>query len=313
MRSGGFRRVQARRLIDWIVTTPTQRSGVLAVTGTIGDGFTDEYAGNRDVYALLGIVRIVQTELIFTFQSWRYLCMSTQLALLDASLGETPAERNVRRELDAEIDVYKLSEGRFPPTVPASDWQYNGVVISGSQTSVYDDVDWIHESTEWVRQVHAADVPTLGLCWGHQFLAQALGGRVVDMGEHELGYRAITRVGEDPLFEGLSQEFVSFETHSDRVAELPPGASTIARNDYGLQAFRLDSTWGVQFHPEYDRETAEWVVSNKNLDDDRARTVLAGITEERVAKAAATKRLFDNFLAVVGSHQPVQRGHWPRV
>jgi GMP synthase (glutamine-hydrolysing) len=232
--------------------------------------------------------------------------MTARLALLDASLGETPAERNIRRELDAEFDVYKLSEGRFPPAVSASDWRYDGVVISGSQTSVYDDVDWIHEATEWVRRVHAADIPTLGLCWGHQFLAQALGGRVVDMGEHELGYRTITRVGEDPLFEGVSQGFVSFETHSDRVAELPSGARTLARNDYGLQAFRLGSTWGVQFHPEYDQETAEWVISGKDLDDDRARTVLADITEERIAEAAATKRLFDNFLAVVDSHQPVQ-------
>jgi GMP synthase (glutamine-hydrolysing) len=232
--------------------------------------------------------------------------MTVRIAVLDASIGDTPAERNLRRELDADVDVYAVSEGVFPPAVSARDWRYDGVVVSGSQTSAYDDYDWIHETTEWARRVHAADVPILGLCWGHQFLAQALGGRVVDMGDHELGYRTITRVGEDPLFEGLSREFVSFETHSDRVAELPPGARTLARNDYGLQAFRLGSAWGVQFHPEYDRETAEWVVSGKDLEDDRVQSLLADITEERVAEAAATKSLFDNFLTVVDSHQPVQ-------
>jgi len=232
--------------------------------------------------------------------------MDLRIALLDASLGDTPAERNVRRELDATVDAYKLSEGHLPPAVTTPDWDYDGVVISGSQTSVYDDRNWIHEATAWLRNAHAADVPALGVCWGHQFLAQALGGRVVDMGEHELGYRGVRRAGEDPLFEGIPREFTSFETHSDRVAELPPGARTLARNDYGVQAFRLGSAWGVQFHPEYDRDTAEWVVRGKDLPDGRLRAVLDGITEETVAEAETAKRVFDNFLAFAADHQPVR-------
>jgi GMP synthase (glutamine-hydrolysing) len=228
--------------------------------------------------------------------------VTARFALLDASLGETPAERNIRRELDAEVEVYKLSEGQLPPAVSASDWQYDGVVISGSQTSVYDDLDWVHEATGWVQGVHTADIPVLGICWGHQFLARALGGRVVDMGEYELGYRTVDRVGDDPLLEGVSREFVGFETHSDRVAELPPGARALARNDYGLQAFRLGSAWGVQFHPEYDRETAEWVVRGKNLPDDRTAAVLDDITDEAVARAETASRVFDNFRTIAASH-----------
>ncbi|MFB6150385.1 MAG: type 1 glutamine amidotransferase [Haloarculaceae archaeon] len=237
--------------------------------------------------------------------------MTTRIALLDASVGDTPAERNFRRELDAEVDAYKLSEGAFPPSVSATDWRYDGVVVSGSQTSVYDDRDWIHEATEWFRRAHAADVPTLGVCWGHQFVAQALGGRVVDMGEYELGYRAVERVGEDPLFEGVPERFTSFETHSDRVAELPAGATTLARNDVGVQAFRVRSAWGVQFHPEYDRETAEWVTEGKDLPDQRIRGVLDGITDEAVAEAAAARRAFDNFVTFADGHQPVTRARRP--
>lgn len=233
--------------------------------------------------------------------------MTPTIAVLDASLGDTPAERNLRRELDAEIDVFKLSEGQVPPVVSAGDWRYDGVVISGSQTSVYDDHDWIHETTEWIRRVHAADVPTLGVCWGHQFLAQALGGRIVDMGEYELGYRTITRLGEDRLFEGITQRFTAFETHSDRIAELPSGAVTLAQNDFGVQAFRVGRAYGVQFHPEYDRETAEWVTQNKDLPDDRIQAVLDGITDETVADADATKHVFDNFLNIAKTHQPERK------
>jgi GMP synthase (glutamine-hydrolysing) len=233
--------------------------------------------------------------------------MSVKIAVLDASIGDTPAERNLRRELDAEVDVFKLSEGVFPPAVSARDWRYDGVVVSGSQTSVYDDHDWIHEATEWVRRAHAADVPILGICWGHQFLAQALGGRIVDMGEYELGYREVDRVGEDPLFEGVPERFTSFETHSDRVAELPPGAKTLARNDVGLQAFRVGCAWGVQFHPEYDRQTAEWVIEGKGLPDDRTELLLDRVTEETAAAAETATRVFDNFVEFAATHQPVTR------
>jgi len=233
--------------------------------------------------------------------------MSVALAVLDASVGETPAESNLRRELDASLTVYKLSDGEFPPSVSAADWRFDGVVISGSQTSVYDDRDWIHEATEWVRRVHRSDVPVLGICWGHQFLAQALGGRVADMNEYELGYEQIVRVGDDPLFEGLPETFTSFETHADRVVELPAGAATLARNDYGVQAFRVGSAYGLQFHPEYDRETAVWVTEGKDLPDERTGAVLDDITDETVAAARTSKRIFDNFIALAETHQPVQR------
>ncbi|WP_257300460.1 type 1 glutamine amidotransferase [Haloarchaeobius sp. FL176] len=236
--------------------------------------------------------------------------MNRHVAVLDASVGDTPAERNLVRELAAasaevDIDVYKLPAGERPPTVASAEWRYDGVVVSGSQTSVYEDRDWIHEATAWVRRVHAAGVPILGICWGHQFIAQALGGRVVDMGEYELGYRQVSRVGEDQLFDGVPAQFVSFETHSDRVAELPPGAKVLARNDRGVQAYRVGSSYGLQFHPEYDRQTAVWVTEGKDLPADRIQQVLDGITDESVAAAEAAKAVFANFLDLSGSHQPV--------
>ncbi|NHX41763.1 MULTISPECIES: type 1 glutamine amidotransferase [Haloarcula] len=229
--------------------------------------------------------------------------MNQTIAIVDASVGETPAERNLTRSLDAETTVYKVSDGHLPPVPAGGDWRYDGVVISGSQTSVYDDHGWIHDLTSWVRDVHRADVPTLGICWGHQFLAQSLGGRVVDMGEHELGYRTVHRRGEDPLFADMSPSFTAFQTHSDRVAELPAGAVELARNQYSIQAFRLGTRYGVQFHPEYDRETAEWVIGNKDLTDDRREAVTATITDESVAAAREATTVFENFLGLVATHQ----------
>jgi GMP synthase (glutamine-hydrolysing) len=236
--------------------------------------------------------------------------MGTKIAVIDASRGETPAGQNRVREINAATTVYKVSDREYPPTPTGRVLPYDGVVISGSQTAAYDNLDWIHELTSWARSTHRANVPMLGICWGHQFLAQTFGGRVVDMGDHEIGYRTVKRCGEDPLFAGVPDSFTAFETHSDRVAELPSGAVELARNEYGIQAFRLGSSYGVQFHPEYDRETAEWVVGNKELSPERLEDVEATITEQNVSAAEITKAVFDNFLTIVAAHRRSPTASW---
>jgi GMP synthase (glutamine-hydrolysing) len=91
-----------------------------------------------------------------------------------------------------------------------------------------------------------------------------------------------------------------FTTHSDRVAEPPPGATVFAKNDYGIHGFRKDRAIGVQFHPEYDMQTAETVTTGKDeLSEERVQQVLDGITESNYAAACEAKQLFDNFLAYV--------------
>jgi GMP synthase (glutamine-hydrolysing) len=79
------------------------------------------------------------------------------------------------------------------------------------------------------------------------------------------------------------------------VAELPPGAEEIAANDYSNHGFRRDRAFGVQFHPEYDAETAESVTKGKELADDRMDEVLSGITEENYRAACEAKLVFENF------------------
>jgi GMP synthase (glutamine-hydrolysing) len=214
-----------------------------------------------------------------------------RLALLNASYEAAATRRNFRRELDADLAEFPVREGQLPP-----DFGFDGIVITGSKASAYWDEEWIEATTEWVRQAHERGLPVLGVCFGHQLLAAALGGRVEAMDGFEIGYRSVRRTAESPLFEGLDREFTTFTTHGDRVTELPPGAEPIAENDYGNHGFRVGHAFGVQFHPEYDRDTAETVASGKEfLDDERIERVLAGITDENYAAACETKRLFDNF------------------
>ncbi|WP_135665140.1 type 1 glutamine amidotransferase [Halorhabdus rudnickae] len=223
------------------------------------------------------------------------------LTLIDASIGSTPALRNVRRETSLSVIHWKVSEEEMPPVPDSGEWTDDGVVISGSQTAVYDDEPWIERTEAWVRQAVAADVPVLGICWGHQLLAQALGGRVEPMDRYELGYATIDPVADDLLFDGIEDTFVAFESHSDAVIELPDNARLLAENERAIQAFRVQNARGVQFHPEYDIETARWVVQNKEdeLAAERFEQLLDSITAETHTETASARRVFENFESLV--------------
>jgi GMP synthase (glutamine-hydrolysing) len=216
-----------------------------------------------------------------------------RIALLDASDTES-TRRNFRRELDAALVEFDANEGDLPETLA-----FDGAVVTGSRSSVYWQESWIPALIDWLAEAAEAGLPILGVCYGHQALAEALGGRVAGMDDAEIGYRTIERRGDDELFAGIDEQFTAFTTHSDTVVDLPPGATLLAENDFGVHAFRKNRCWGVQFHPEYDSETARQITRSKDLPAARLERVLDGIDADNYAAACETKQLFDNFLSSV--------------
>jgi GMP synthase (glutamine-hydrolysing) len=133
----------------------------------------------------------------------------------------------------------------------------DGFVITGSSASVTERAPWMLRAEELVRGIEQAGVPLLGICFGHQMIAQALGGEVrKNPRGREIGTVHVERVAEDPLFAGLPAEFDVNATHVDSVVKPPPRAEVLARTSLDpVSAFRVGSAVrAVQFHPEFDAD-----------------------------------------------------------
>lgn len=131
------------------------------------------------------------------------------------------------------------------------------VVITGSSANVPTREPWIVRTEAWLRGLVAESVPTFGICFGHQLLAQALGGEVIrNPRGREIGTKKIVRRADDWLFEGLPKEMFANVTHIDTVGRLPEGAVSLAFSTLeDHQAIRFSEVcYGVQYHPEIDAD-----------------------------------------------------------
>jgi len=182
-------------------------------------------------------------------------CSSLNVRVVDACLGES------------------VPEGKF-----------SGVVIAGSHAMVTDHAPWSERLLPWICRWIDNCTPMLGVCYGHQLMAHAMGGRV---GEHsegpEIGTVRISIRPEaisDFLLGGYPSEFSAHVTHWQTVLRLPAGAVCLAESDIEPhQMFRIGPcAWGVQFHPEFCEEVMRAYVdaqavamAPKGLDADAVR------------------------------------------
>lgn len=134
---------------------------------------------------------------------------------------------------------------------------FAGAIVTGSAAYVTDRADWSERSADWLRDAAGEGLPLLGICYGHQLLAHALGGEVADNpAGREFGTVAINlhpQAVDDPLLAGFPARFAAQATHVQTVLRPPEGAAVLARSEQDhCHAFRWGKhAWGLQFHPEF--------------------------------------------------------------
>ncbi|MNM59390.1 GMP synthase [glutamine-hydrolyzing] [compost metagenome] len=154
---------------------------------------------------------------------------------------------------EAETVVVNVEHGEALP----DRGDFAATIVTGSAAFVTDRADWSERSADWLRDAAHGGMPLLGICYGHQLLAHALGGQVdYNPAGRESGTIVLeleAPAAADPLFAGLPTRFPAHATHLQTVLRAPDGATVLARSAQdNCHAFRWgDQTWGLQFHPEF--------------------------------------------------------------
>ncbi len=135
----------------------------------------------------------------------------------------------------------------------------SAAIITGSWSMVTDHAPWSENTASWIRGVHALKMPLLGVCYGHQLIAYALGGIVADNPRGWEGglqqVRLAARTDGDPLLNGLPGQFAVWLSHLQTVVRPPAEAQVLATSPQDdCQIIRYSPhTFSLQFHPEFSR------------------------------------------------------------
>lgn len=226
----------------------------------------------------------------------------------DANSGDGHVGRAFA-ELGAEVVTHQVCAAPSSPVgspVFPDPSGLDRIVLFGSRWSVDDPqvAHWVEPEVGFIRQADSAGIPILGLCFGGQVLAAALGGTVGRTEYPEIGWFDVD-VNDAGAAAGI-ETGPWLQWHFDAFT-VPPGGTELARSRAGAQAFALGPHLGLQYHPEADRNVLEgWMVDDLDqlaaagLDPD---ALLAGADAHFDAAAERARRLVHRFCV-----RPPRRG-----
>ncbi len=154
---------------------------------------------------------------------------------------------------DFDFQIWSVVDGEFPDAVTDAD----GWLITGSRHGAYEELDWIPPLEDLVRDIHDAKRPLIGVCFGHQIIAQAMGGKV----EKFAGGWSVGRTEYDIDGETLALN----AWHQDQVVDLPDNARVVGSSDFCENAVLMydDHIWTIQPHPEFGHDFIDGLIRTR--------------------------------------------------
>ncbi len=150
------------------------------------------------------------------------------------------------------FEVYRVQALEYPETPDECD----GYIITGSKHSVYEDEPWVRTLAEQVRHLYQAKAPLLGICFGHQMIAHALGGKTEKATQGwGVGVQTYQVSQHDTWMSPDLDTFSIVASHQDQVTQLPPDAELMGHNAFCPHAmFRIGKqVLAFQGHPEFEK------------------------------------------------------------
>lgn len=154
-----------------------------------------------------------------------------------------------------EFQAYNVLDHEFPKSGDDAD----GWLITGSKHGAYEDHDWIAPLEDLIRDIYAKHIPLVGVCFGHQIIAQALGGKVEKFhGGWSIGH-------SEYIMEGLEAPVPLNAWHQDQVVKIPEGARVVGTSDFCENAMLAygDKVLTVQPHPEFQDDFIDGLIEHR--------------------------------------------------
>lgn len=188
--------------------------------------------------------------------------MSDVLVIKNAGL-EGPGTIGQLLESDGySLQIISVKKEKIPPL------NHKIVLIMGAPESANDDLPYLRDELDLIRNASQQNIPTLGICLGSQLIAKAFGARVYPGSKKEIGFYHdvyIDKESKSSLFSGISNPFTVFHWHGDTF-DIPSGAKRLAYSDLYAQAIQIGSTIGLQFHFEVDSDIVKSWLDNTEED-----------------------------------------------
>ncbi len=202
-----------------------------------------------------------------------------------------------------DFEVYETMKGILPQEIEPDEIY----LITGCNRSVYEDEAWIKSLLQWIRDAASVRANIVGICFGHQAIAQALGGYVEKYaGGWGFGIRESQILDEDlrKFFDNGRMHLLY--NHHDQVMKLPDDAEPLATSEFcRYEAFHIDKhIFGFQGHPEYTSDYELHLLRNHSDDEDEdvKQRAMASIQQYRHEGTAVAEYILYNYLKKMGSN-----------
>lgn len=234
--------------------------------------------------------------------------MGSQMRIGILKCGQSPDEIRDQGDYDSmfeallagrgfTFDSYHVEAMQFPASIHDAE----GWLLTGSKHGAYEDHPFIPPLEDFIREAYDEGVPLVGICFGHQIIAQALGGEVVK-------YPGGWVVGaQDYDFDDGSRVTLN-AWHRDQVVTLPPGATVLARNPFCEAAALVygDRAWTVQAHPEFRDATVDGLIEYRG--EGRVPDALLDQARSRRGRASGSPAIADRIEAFLKQPRAAANG-----
>ena len=189
---------------------------------------------------------------------------------------------------DAQFAWFDVLNGELPQSAD----QCDAYICTGSRYSVYEDREWIAKLKDFIRDLRDANKPFVGICFGHQMLAEALGGKVGKSSQGwGVGVHDMDIVKPEPWMVPPAQHCKIQYMHSDQVQKLPPESAVLARAPHcEVAMFRVgDTMLGIEGHPEFPASYVTALLKDRKsrIGEDVTNEALAHVNDETQSNVIA--------------------------